>query len=114
MGWATSPELSSQWHEKAQNNKEAAAITLHQDFIPSSEMQSTAPYLHVFAGDSPKADGAVSYIVSHNQCSLVKAKSRGCPFKEVDLATAKTHGFINKRKITCSKLCLSGTQVQVP
>ena len=107
-----SPELSSQWHEIAQNIEEAATITLHRRFFASSEMQPTAPYLHVFADASPKAYGAFSYITSGDQCSLVMAKSRVAPFEEVDLTTVRTHGCINRRKI--SEVRLSGTQVQVP
>ena len=73
-----SPELSIQ-HEIAQNFEEAATITLHRCFFPSSEMQSTAPYLHVFADASPQAYGAVSCITSGDQCSLVMAKSSVSP-----------------------------------
>ena len=80
-----SPELSSQWHEVAQNIEAAAMITLPQCFFPSSEVQSTTPYLHVFADTSPKAYGAVSYITSGNQCSLVMAKSRVSPLKKLTL-----------------------------
>ena len=80
-----SPELSSQWHEIAQNIEEAATITLHRRFFASSEMQPTAPYLHVFADASSKAYGAVSYITSGDQCSLVMAKSRVAPLKKLTL-----------------------------
>ena len=76
-----SPKMCSQWHEVAQNIEEAATITVHRRFFPISKMQSTAPYLHVFADASPKAYGAVSYIASGNQCSLVMAKSRVTPLK---------------------------------
>ena len=48
-------------------------------------MQSTTPYLHVFADASPKVNGAVSYITSGNQCSLVMAKSRVGPLKKLTL-----------------------------
>jgi len=48
-------------------------------------MQSTAPYLHVFADASPKAYEAVSYIASGNQCSLVMAKSRVASLKKLTL-----------------------------
>ena len=80
-----SPELTSQWHEVARNIEAAATTTLPRCFFPSSEMQSTTPYLHVFADASPKAYGAVSYITSGNQCSLVMAKSRVAPLKKLTL-----------------------------
>ncbi|XP_044167551.1 uncharacterized protein LOC122951619 [Acropora millepora] len=48
-------------------------------------MQSTTPYLHVFADASSKAYGAISYITSDNQCSLVMAKSRVTPLKKLTL-----------------------------
>ena len=59
-----SPELTSQWHEVAPNIEAAATITFPRCFFPRSEMQSTTPYLHVFADASPKAYGAVFYITS--------------------------------------------------
>ena len=80
-----SPERTSQWHEVAQNIEAAATITLPRCFFPSSEMQSTTPYLLVFADASPKTYGAVSYITSGNQCSLVMAKSRVAPLKKLTL-----------------------------
>ena len=80
-----SPELSSQWHEIARNIREAATITLPRRFFPSSETQPTEPCLHVFADASPKAYGAVSYIISGDQCSLVMAKSRVAPLKKLTL-----------------------------
>ena len=80
-----SPELTSQWHEVAQNLEAAAAITLPRCFFPSSEKQSTTPHLHVFADASPKAYGAVSFITSGNQCSFVMAKSRVAPLKKLTL-----------------------------
>ena len=80
-----STELTSEWHEVPPNIEAAATITFPRCFFPSSEMQSTTPYLHVFADASPKAYGAVSYITSGNQCSLVMAKSRVAHLKKLTL-----------------------------
>lgn len=80
-----SPELSSRWHEIAASIREAATITFPRRFFPNSEAQPTVPYLHVFADASPKAYGAVSYITSGDQCSLVMAESRVAPLKKLTL-----------------------------
>ena len=64
--------LCSQWHKIAHNMREAATITLPRRFFRNSEVPPTAPYLHAFADASPKAYGAVSCIITDNQCLVLK------------------------------------------
>ena len=80
-----SQDLRTKWHSIAEDFQEASKITLPRCYFTESESQTSTTYLHVFADSSPKAYGAVAYISNSHQASLVMAKSRAAPLKELTL-----------------------------
>ena len=80
-----SQDLRTKWHSIAEDFQEANKITLPRCYFTESESQTSAAYLHVFADSSPKAYGAAAYICNGRQSSLVMAKSRVAPLKELTL-----------------------------
>jgi len=78
-------ELGTKWHGIAEDIQETNKITLPRCYFSESESPTSTTYLHVFADSSPKAYGAVAYVSHGHQSSLVMAKSRVAPLKELTL-----------------------------
>ena len=56
-------ELGTKWHGIAEDIQETNKITLPRCYFSESESPTSSPYLHVFADSSPKAYGAVAYVL---------------------------------------------------
>ena len=77
--------LKTKWHSIAEDIQEASKNTLPRCFFSEYVSPTSTTYLHVFADSSLKAYGAVAYVSHGHQSSLVMAKSRVAPLKELTL-----------------------------
>ena len=77
--------LKTKWHSIAADIQEASENTLPRCFFSEYVSPTSTTYLHVFADSSLKAYGAVAYVSHGHQSSLVMAKSRVAPLKELTL-----------------------------
>ena len=125
MGWddQLSDELSKQWNTIAAGLNEATTIALNRCYFDSPE--ETMDYeLHAFADASTKAYSTAIFIRHNNQTSLVMAKTRVKPLKEITLprlelmavliASRLTH-FVHdalKTKLNITK-CVIWTESQI-
>ena len=78
-------ELEAKWDDIAQDIQEASKLVLPRCFFSQVQSKAQPIYLHVFADASPKAYGAVAYISTGDQYSLVMSKSRVAPLKKLTL-----------------------------
>ena len=78
-------DLTIKWNDIDGGIQEASKLVLPRCFLPQCRIDTHPIYLHVFADASPKAYGAVAYISSGDQSSLVMAKSCVAPWKTLTL-----------------------------
>jgi transposase InsO family protein len=80
-----STELSTAWAAISKEIGNATQITLPRSYFQHSHSNLNDSQLHVFADASTKAYGAVAYLCSKDQTSLVISKSRVAPLKQLTL-----------------------------
>ena len=78
-------ELEAKWDDIAQDIQEASKLVLPRRFFSQVQSKTQPICLHVFADASPKAYGAVAYLSTGDQSSLVMSKSRVAPLKKLTL-----------------------------
>ena len=78
-------ELELKWNSIARDIEDATKLIIPRRFFLQEQITAHPTSLHVFADASPKAYGAVAYLSSGDQSSLLMAKSRVAPLKTLTL-----------------------------
>ncbi|XP_071149289.1 uncharacterized protein [Mytilus edulis] len=88
-----SSEFTKQWTEIAQNTEKALETEIPRMYLQGEEDISNST-LHIFTDASAKAYGACAYIVTEKQSSLVMAKSRVAPLKQITIPKLELMGAV--------------------
>ncbi|XP_063436701.1 uncharacterized protein LOC134718141 [Mytilus trossulus] len=88
-----SSEFTKQWTEIAQNTEKALETEIPRMYLQGEEDISNST-LHIFTDASAKAYGACAYFVTEKQSSLVMAKSRVAPLKQITIPKLELMGAV--------------------
>ena len=88
-----SSEFTKQWTDIAQNTEKALELEIPRMYLQGEEDISNST-LHIFTDASAKAYGACAYIVTEKQSSLVMAKSRVAPLKQITIPKLELMGAV--------------------
>ena len=91
-------DLQDTWYKIAQEIKEATEFVMPRQYFPASAF--SAQELHIFADASPKAYGAVAYLVQGEYTSLVMSKTKVSPLKNVTLPRLELQAAVLATRLT--------------
>ena len=95
-----SDEDQQQWLTIAKNILEARHVQIPRQYFPTVGTPKQHDRLHIFAGASLTAYGAIAFLCSGNSTSFVMAKSRVAPLKPLTLPKLELMGAL-----TAARLC---------
>ncbi|XP_064470081.1 uncharacterized protein LOC135384827 [Ornithodoros turicata] len=111
-------DLMGTWLSWCQEVPLISRISIPRTLSDSASIAAASKTLHVFCDASPKAYGAVVYLVTerdkaHSEASLLLAKSRVAPVKHVSLPRLELMGaVIAARLLRCVRATLSMPEVE--